>query len=116
MTPEAWLNHEVSVGLRSFWLGNTSDETAIVVSLHNVTDVHKIKEVIASFDGIRYFDNLTTFALILETLSEKHYGLSHRGLRRYSCPAYLEISSARFHRYASAIFSQHALRWVFSVF
>jgi predicted exporter len=32
-----------------------------------VTDVKRIKEVIASFEGIRYVDNMHDFALILET-------------------------------------------------
>jgi predicted exporter len=67
LTPESWLNHDVSVGLRSFWVGNIPDGTSIVVRLHKVTDVKKIKEVIASFDGIRYVDNVNDFALILET-------------------------------------------------
>ena len=67
LTPEAWLNHDVSVGLRSFWVGNIPEGAAIVVRLHNVTDVKKIKEVIASFEGIRYVDNVNDFALILET-------------------------------------------------
>ena len=67
MTPESWLNHDVSVGLRSFWVGNIPEGTSIVVRLHNVTDVKKIKEVIASFEGIRYVDNVNDFALILET-------------------------------------------------
>ena len=43
LTPEAWLSHDVSVGLRSFWLGHIPEGTAIVVRLHHVTDVQKIK-------------------------------------------------------------------------
>jgi predicted exporter len=67
LTPEPWLNHDVSVGLRSFWLGHKPEGAAIVVSLHNVTDVKRIKEAIASFEGIRYVDNVNDFALILGT-------------------------------------------------
>lgn len=67
LTPEAWLNHDVSVGLRSFWVGNIPEGASIVVKLHNVTDVKRIKEVIAPFEGIRYVDNVNDFALILET-------------------------------------------------
>jgi predicted exporter len=67
LTWQSWLNHDVSVGLRSFWIGNIPDGTAIVVGLHNVTDVQRIKAVIASFEGIRYVDNVRDFAVILET-------------------------------------------------
>ena len=67
LTWESWLNHDVSVGLRNFWLGNIPDGTSIAVRLHNVTDVRMIKEVIASFEGMRYVDNVHDFALILET-------------------------------------------------
>src|SRR5882724_11405097 len=67
LTWESWLNHDVSVGLRSFWVGNIPDGTSILVRLHKVTDVKRIKEVIASFEGIRYVDNMHDFALILET-------------------------------------------------
>jgi predicted exporter len=66
LVPETWLHHEVSVGLRNFWLYHTSDETSIVVKLHNVTDVHRIKERIAAFEGIRYFDHIESFTRILE--------------------------------------------------
>jgi predicted exporter len=38
-----------------------------VVKLHNVTDVTRLKEVIAPFEGIRYVDTVRDFALILET-------------------------------------------------
>ena len=67
LTPELWLSHNVSVGLRSFWVGNIPEGTAIVVRLHNVTDAQRIKAVIAPFEGIRYVDNISDFALILET-------------------------------------------------
>jgi predicted exporter len=66
LLPETWLHHEVSVGLRNFWLYNTADEASIAVKLHNTTDVHRIKESIAAFDGIRYFDHIESFTRILE--------------------------------------------------
>ena len=67
MTPESWLNHDVSVGLRSFWVGDIPDGTSIVVRLYNVTDVKRIKEVISSFEGIRYVDTVKDFERLLET-------------------------------------------------
>jgi predicted exporter len=67
MTPELWLKNDVSVGLRSLWIGNIPEGTGIVVKVHNVTDEKKIKEVIRSFEGIRYVDNVSDFARILET-------------------------------------------------
>jgi predicted exporter len=67
LTPEVWLGHDVSVGLRSLWVGDIPDGTAIVVKLQQVTDVNRIKAVIASFDGIRYVDNINDFSVMLET-------------------------------------------------
>jgi predicted exporter len=67
LTPEGWLSHDVSVGLRSLWVGHIPDGTAIVVKLQHVTDVNRIKAVIASFDGIRYVDNINDFSLMLAT-------------------------------------------------
>jgi predicted exporter len=67
LTPDVWLNNDVSVGLRRLWVGDTHDGTAIVVKLQHVTDVNRMKAVIGSFDGIRYVDNISDFSLMLET-------------------------------------------------
>jgi predicted exporter len=66
LLPEQWLHHDVSIGLRNFWLDTTAGRTSIVVRLHHVTDVQRMKASIARFEGIRYFDHVEDFTRILE--------------------------------------------------
>jgi predicted exporter len=67
LSPEVWLSHSVSTGLRNFWLDNAAGETSIVVRLQNVTDVQGIKDSISAFEGIHYVDQIDGLARILES-------------------------------------------------
>jgi len=65
LTPEMWLNHAVASGLRNLWLYNTVEGTSVVIRFQNITDVHSIKELISSFEGIRYVDSIEDLSRIL---------------------------------------------------
>jgi predicted exporter len=66
LLPDQWLRHDISIGLRNFWLGHTTEGTSIVVSLYNVTDIPRMKANIAAFEGLHYFDHIEDFTHILE--------------------------------------------------
>jgi predicted exporter len=65
LTPDAWLNHSVSIGLRNLWLEDVAGEISIVVRLQNITDVQRIQDLISSFEGIRYVDYIADLSRIL---------------------------------------------------
>jgi predicted exporter len=70
LSPDIWLSHRVSIGLRNFWLDDAAGGTSIVVRLQKVTDVQGLKELISAFEGIRYVDQMEDLTRMLKNYRE----------------------------------------------
>jgi predicted exporter len=66
LSPETWLKHEASVGLRHLWLGQSSRGTAILVPVVHVHDEHGLRAMVSSIDGIQYVDQVNDLARALK--------------------------------------------------
>jgi predicted exporter len=71
LMPAAWLHHDVSVGLRDLWLGETSRGAALLVPIRQVHDVAGLQQAIAAYPGIRYMDQAAEFRRLLRQYRQR---------------------------------------------
>lgn len=69
LSPEMWLRHEASLGMRHLWLGNTTDMSvpaSILVQVVRVNDLPALQAILASLGGVHYVDQVADFTRVFK--------------------------------------------------
>lgn len=69
LSPEAWLRHDASLGLRHLWLGNTdaaTSTTSLLVQVVRVNDMVAFQSMIAAIGGVHYIDQVADFTRLFK--------------------------------------------------
>jgi predicted exporter len=69
LSPEAWLRHDASLGLRHLWLKSAAaatGPTSILVQVRRVNDRSAFQEILTATDGIHYVDQVTDFTQLFK--------------------------------------------------
>lgn len=69
LSPEAWLQHDASVGMRHLWLGNTaagSSSASLLVQVVRINDLPALQAILASIGGVHYIDQVADFTRVFK--------------------------------------------------
>lgn len=73
LSPEAWLRHDASLGMRHLWLGNTTDGSAdesapasLLVQVAWVNDLTALQTLLATIGGVHYIDQVADFTRVFK--------------------------------------------------
>lgn len=69
LSPEAWLQHDASLGLRHLWLGNkdsVTSPTSLLVEVVRVNNLPAFQEMIAKIGGVYYVDQVADFTRVFK--------------------------------------------------
>lgn len=67
--PEAWLQHDASLGMRHLWLGNTdavSAPASLLVQVVRVNDLPALQAILATIGGVHYVDQVADFTRVFK--------------------------------------------------
>jgi len=69
LSPETWLQHDASVGMRHLWLGNTaavSSPTSLLVQVVRVNDLPALQAILTTIGGVHYVDQVADFTRVFK--------------------------------------------------
>ncbi len=69
LSPEMWLWHDASLGMRHLWLGNTTDMSApasLLVQVARVNDLPALQTILTTIDGVHYVDQVADFTRVFK--------------------------------------------------
>jgi predicted exporter len=69
LSPEMWLQHDASLGMRHLWLGNPTDMSApasLLVQVVRVNDLPALQAILTMIGGVHYVDQVADFTRVFK--------------------------------------------------
>ena len=66
--PEAWLQHDASLGMRHLWLGNTAHfaPASLLVQVVRVNNLPALQAILTTIGGVHYVDQVADFTRVFQ--------------------------------------------------